>query len=174
MNESCRPFLVLGLGNELLGDDAVGIHIVRQLQARLPQEVECIVSALSGFALLDFLVGRRKVAIVDCYIPREGMADEILELRPQDWEITPAPCPHYAGIGELHQWMQALQPDFPAELRIFCVPVCDSATVREGLTEEVAARLAETVEAIERAIRSWFRECSQIECHSARSAIRRK
>lgn len=158
MNESCRPFLVLGLGNELLGDDAVGIHIVRHLQARLPEEVECMVSALSGFALLDLFVGRRKVAVVDCYIPDEGAAGEMLELRPQDWGVARAPCPHYAGIGELCRWLEALALDFPTEVKVFCVPVRDSFTVREGLTAEVAARLEETVEAIEGAIRSWLRE----------------
>lgn len=158
MNDSCRPFLVLGLGNELLGDDAVGIHIVRQLQARLPEEVECIASTLSGFALLEFFVGRRKVAVVDCYIPGEGVAGKIREFRLQDWEVARASCPHHAGIGELCRWLEALALDFPTEVKVFCVPVRDSFTVREGLTAEVAARLEETVEAIEGAIRSWLRE----------------
>jgi len=158
MNENCRPFLVLGLGNELLGDDAVGIHIVRQLQARLPEDVDCMVSALSGFALLDLFVGRRKVAVVDCYVPGEDAQGEIVELRPQDWEVSGAPCPHYAGIGELHRWMEALTLDFPTEVRVFCVPVRDPLTVREGLSVEVAARLEQTVEAIASAIRAWLTE----------------
>jgi hydrogenase maturation protease len=61
-----RPILVLGLGNILLRDEGVGVHVVRALEHRtLPPNVEVVDGATAGFALVDVLADRRKVIVVD-------------------------------------------------------------------------------------------------------------
>jgi hydrogenase maturation protease len=54
MTASAETVLIVGTGNELLGDEGLGIHVVRSLVARtsLPAHVEVIEA---GTALLDLL-----------------------------------------------------------------------------------------------------------------------
>lgn len=65
---SPRHTVVVGLGNEIVGDDGVGIWVARELSQILQErtDVEVVPLPWAGFALLDVLVGRRCAAIVDC------------------------------------------------------------------------------------------------------------
>jgi hydrogenase maturation protease len=62
------PNVVIGLGNEIAGDDGIGIHVARNLSRILQDrpEVEVVPLPWAGFALLDELVGRQQAAIIDC------------------------------------------------------------------------------------------------------------
>jgi hydrogenase maturation protease len=62
------PNVVIGLGNEIAGDDGAGIEVARILSRDLANNDEIDVVALpwAGFALLDVLRGRKRAAIVDC------------------------------------------------------------------------------------------------------------
>ena len=62
------PSVVVGLGNEIAGDDGVGIHVARILKRRLKDvpDVDVVALPWAGLALLDVLRGRTRVAIVDC------------------------------------------------------------------------------------------------------------
>lgn len=63
-----RPNVVVGLGNEIVGDDGVGICVARELSQILQErtDVEVVPLPWAGFALLDVLVGRQCAAIIDC------------------------------------------------------------------------------------------------------------
>ncbi|MFO7966166.1 MAG: hydrogenase maturation protease [Archaeoglobaceae archaeon] len=57
---------VIGIGNILLGDEGVGVRVVEELnKGDLPENVEIHDGATSGMALLNFLVDKDKVIIVD-------------------------------------------------------------------------------------------------------------
>jgi hydrogenase maturation protease len=58
--------LVLGLGNVLMGDEGVGVHVVRALEKHpLPANVECLDGGTGGFVLLEPLQSAGRVLIVD-------------------------------------------------------------------------------------------------------------
>ena len=58
--------LVLGLGNVLLGDEGVGVHVVRALeQHALPAGVECLDGGTGGFVLLEPLESAERIILVD-------------------------------------------------------------------------------------------------------------
>ena len=63
-----RPILVLGIGNLLLRDEGVGVHVAQALNgthACLPPEVDVVDGATAGFGLVEILAGRRKVIVID-------------------------------------------------------------------------------------------------------------
>src|SRR5258708_33429700 len=64
---SNRPkTLVLGLGNILMGDEGVGVHVVRALQAHaLPPDVECLDGGTGGFILLEPLESAHRIILID-------------------------------------------------------------------------------------------------------------
>jgi hydrogenase maturation protease len=75
--------LVLGIGNILLRDEGVGVHVVQAMtdQAargtlRLPEDVELVDGGTFGIDLLDTIAGRRKVIVVDAvHVTAEESAD---------------------------------------------------------------------------------------------------
>jgi hydrogenase maturation protease len=58
--------LVLGLGNVLMGDEGIGVHVVRALeQHALPEGVECLDGGTGGFILLEPLQSADRIVLVD-------------------------------------------------------------------------------------------------------------
>jgi hydrogenase maturation protease len=58
--------LVLGLGNVIMGDEGVGVHVVRALtQHPLPPGVECLDGGTGGFILLEPLQNADGIILID-------------------------------------------------------------------------------------------------------------
>ena len=61
-----QPVLVLGLGNLLLGDDAVGLRMLEVLRSEpADPSVEFMDGGTQGIALVGYLANRRSVLILD-------------------------------------------------------------------------------------------------------------
>jgi hydrogenase maturation protease len=58
--------LVIGLGNEALGDDGIGVHVARVLASRpLPPHVQVREGGTAGYALVGWLEGVQRLVLVD-------------------------------------------------------------------------------------------------------------
>ena len=58
--------LVLGLGNVIMGDEGIGVHVVRALgQKALPQNIECLDGGTGGFILLEPLQTADHIILID-------------------------------------------------------------------------------------------------------------
>lgn len=58
--------LVLGLGNVIMGDEGVGVHVVRALEKHtLPANVECLDGGTGGFILLEPLQNAGRIILID-------------------------------------------------------------------------------------------------------------
>ena len=61
-----RKTLVLGLGNIIMGDEGIGVHVVRALeQHSLPAGVECLDGGTGGFILLEPLQNADRILMID-------------------------------------------------------------------------------------------------------------
>jgi hydrogenase maturation protease len=56
--------LILGMGNPILSDDGVGLHVARALDGRFAGTDVCT-SALIGLGLLDIVAGYDQVFVID-------------------------------------------------------------------------------------------------------------
>ena len=62
--------LVLGLGNVIMGDEGVGVHVVRAVEKQLAEHplagaVECLDGGTGGFTLLGPLQSARRIILID-------------------------------------------------------------------------------------------------------------
>ena len=58
--------LVLGVGNILLGDEGIGVHVVRELEKKkLPGNVELMDAGTALFSIVHLLEKRKKVIVID-------------------------------------------------------------------------------------------------------------
>ncbi|SPE22630.1 Ni,Fe-hydrogenase maturation factor (hya operon) [Candidatus Sulfotelmatomonas gaucii] len=63
---SLKKTLVLGLGNVIMGDEGVGVHVVRALEKHtLPAGVECLDGGTGGFILLEPLQNADRIILID-------------------------------------------------------------------------------------------------------------
>jgi hydrogenase maturation protease len=69
---------IIGIGNVLTGDDAIGPHVVRVVEARyaLPDDVQVIDAGTPGYDLTAFMAGLDAVLLVDA-VKAKGPAGEL-------------------------------------------------------------------------------------------------
>jgi len=64
--ENKKSILILGIGNLLLKDEGVGVHIVNRIKEMpLPPDVEVMDGGTMGIDLLYYIEGREKVVVID-------------------------------------------------------------------------------------------------------------
>jgi len=66
-NTSPKKIVVLGIGNELLSDEGIGVHVVRELKKMniLPTEIEVIEGGTEGFGLINIIIESDRLIIID-------------------------------------------------------------------------------------------------------------
>ena len=137
--------LVLGLGNELLGDDAIGILAARELAKELSGEADIVESSLSGVALLDLFVGYEKAIIIDA-VKMEGFSPgTIMEFDLSELRSVRSPSPHFTGLPELIALAAEMKLHFPGEIKIFAVQADDPYTVGGAMSQPVKDALDDLV-----------------------------
>ena len=62
-----KKILILGLGNTLLSDDGVGVHVVKRLQSRLLDrcDIVCVEGGTLGLSLLTQMAGTKGFIAID-------------------------------------------------------------------------------------------------------------
>jgi hydrogenase maturation protease len=144
--------LIVAVGNDLLGDDAVGVRAGLALQAEgLPVEA----STRSGLALLDHIEGVRRVLLIDSQTTggTPGTIHEFV-LTPS---VVRSPSPHYLGYGEAVAVGQAVGLDLPDEIRVLAVERSEATDIGAGLSEPVRAALPVLVQRAREIVRGWSR-----------------
>ena len=69
-NNDKEKTLVLGLGNVLMGDEGIGVYVVRNVEERLAQhpplgDLECLDGGTGGFTLLEPLENADRIILID-------------------------------------------------------------------------------------------------------------
>lgn len=82
--------LVLGLGNPILTDDGVGIHVVRAAASQCSQLDSLVFAEASvgGLRLLDLLIDYDRVILVDAIQTSEGQPGDIYRVNPGDLQTS--------------------------------------------------------------------------------------
>jgi len=82
--ERSRTVLVLGLGNEILGDDAIGLLASRHLAARLGDRVDHAEACVANLDLLPVIAGYRRVIVLDAFLSPTSPAGTAVRATPAD------------------------------------------------------------------------------------------
>jgi len=145
------PVLVVGCGNLLRGDDAVGPLVIRRLQERgVPGHVELADAGTAGMDVAFRMRGRAKVVVVDAAL--SGAAPGTV-VRVPGQELAELPPAH--GVDQhSFRWSHALAVGrwllgeaYPRDVVVFLV---EAASTEPGadLTPAVAAGLERVVDQV--------------------------
>ena len=143
--------LILGLGNDLLTDDSIGLRIADSLQERFLDEgwVDVRKSGEAGLALLDSIAGFDALLIVDAIQTGKAAAGCFHRFEGGELKALPIRSPHFVGLAEVLALGHALGLSMPSRVRILAIEVFDPFTVGEELTPALGAALPSLVTQIE-------------------------
>ena len=147
--------LVLGLGNDFAGDDAVGVLVARALLLEFEDVADVVESASAGLALLEVLAGYDRAVIVDSVVTGRVPAGTITEMGLDEVGRVVAPSVHQAGLPKLAAVAARLGLTFPSTARVLAVEVVDPYTLGAGLSPPVADAVEELVRRVREQVRAW-------------------
>jgi len=79
-----KDTVIIGIGNILLQDDGVGVHVIKKLEnEELPSTIELVDGGTSTLDMLGYFMDYGKVIVVDCL--RSGLKPgTIYKIKPED------------------------------------------------------------------------------------------
>ncbi len=153
---------VLGLGNPVLADDAVGLHVAAEVERLLGENpiagVTVLTSTRAGFELINLLTGFTHALIIDC-----------LEL--------PYPCPghirrldlgslsgsarlvgvHDISVADAFELASTLGTGMPGTVEIYAVEGGDTQTLSEEMTPAIAAAVQPLARTLHARANEWVK-----------------
>ncbi|MCB1051804.1 MAG: hydrogenase maturation protease [Acidobacteria bacterium] len=143
------PFetLIVGLGNVLLGDEGVGVHIVRELEGgQLPIGVETLDGGTGGFHLLGPLCQAHRIVFIDATMDGrpEGTIQRIEPQFAEDYPNTLSA--HDIGIKDMLDALHLIGQRVPVVLITISIQLMSGLSVE--LSEPIAAAAQRVVEMV--------------------------
>ena len=146
--------LVVGVGNAMRGDDAVGLEVARLLEGTLPPTVSLRICEGEPVALLDMWTGCERVVLVDAMVS----GAEPGTVRTFDAVASPLPpelsgtSTHLLGVGEAIELARTLGR-LPGRIEVFAI---EAARLDAG--EPLSAPVAAAAMVVATSIREALRE----------------
>ena len=109
MQRTTPRVLLIGIGNLLMGDEGVGIHLVKRLsQTSLPDRLEVLDGGTGGFHLMEYFESYQNVILVDATLDgNEAGTIRLIEPRFTS-DFPPAMSTHDIGLKDLLNGLQVL------------------------------------------------------------------
>lgn len=130
--------LILGIGNILMGDEGIGVHVINSLEKSvLPADTELLDGGVGSFLLLEPMQDAKRVILIDATIDGQK-AGSVRRLRPKistDYPTTLTA--HDIGLKDLLDafYLMGKVPD----VTLFAVSISDLQDMEMELSPELAA-----------------------------------
>ena len=144
--------LILGLGNEILGDDAFGLVVARSLLGtQAAGKADIVPCAASGFRLLDYLDGYDRAILVDSYLNIERPLGEVLEFELEDAKgPLPSSGSHFFSFPQAVAAGRAMGMRLPTRLKAYCAVIHGYEFSDKGISEALKPAVEEIVKRVMR------------------------
>lgn len=165
MNSVPKRILVIGMGNDIMGDDAAGLAAARRLEEKLNPGGGidfCLISS-AGFVLMDIMEGYEKVLVLDSMLSDGGSTGSIRELENTELMGKYSGSPHYTGLPEIIELAKRLAMDFPDELKALVIGINEKGILRKGLSNAIEEKIPTFTEKAAQIIYNWQKEPKALE-----------
>ena len=146
-----QPILILGIGNILLGDEGVGVHVVREMEKNeYPDHVEILDGGTGGFHLLSVFQQFKKIILIDASLDN-GKPGTINLFKPKySIDFPKVLSSHDIGLKDLIESSALL--GFMPEVSLITVSINNDQPINMELSEEVKASIPEVIALIDKII----------------------
>ena len=148
MNSRTVPkTLILGLGNVIMGDEGVGVHVVRAVEKHSrPAGVECLDGGTGGFILLEPLQNADRIFLIDAAADGNAIGT-VTRTRPRfSSDYPPTLTAHDIGVKDLLDafYMQGGSRD----VILYAITIDPHQPIRMTLSNECARAASEAEQRI--------------------------
>jgi len=140
--------IVLGIGNLILGDDGVGVHVANELKKCINSPNITVDEAITGgMNLLDLILGYEKAIIIDAVKSKDSKPGEVKRIDISDFTTMHSCNPHDVSLIEAIEMAKKLGEDkIPKEIIIIGVMMKEiPCEFGEDLSEKIAAAVPKAV-----------------------------
>jgi hydrogenase maturation protease len=141
--------IVLGVGNQILGDDGVGIHVVNELKKQIRNPNITVDEAITGgMNLLELLLGYDKAIIVDAVKTKDGENGEVKRIPLGDFSTMHSCNPHDVSLIEAIEMAKKIGEDrIPREIIVIGITMKEiPCEFGEKLSNKIAAAVPKAVD----------------------------
>ena len=150
-----KSTLILALGNDLLGDDAVGIHAARELRKEYADAVDIVEAAVGGYALLDYIEGYERVLLLDAVATGRVKPGTVMELAREDFGPADSTSPHHVGLPEVFALADRLSIPLPHDFRIIVIEIRQPEVLSQSLSPEIQKALPALIDRAALMLNEW-------------------
>jgi hydrogenase maturation protease len=138
--------LILGLGNPLLGDDAIGLLVAGRVRERLQgrDDVDVQEDEAGGLRLMERLTGYQRAIIVDAIVSG-GAPGTIRRLESGDVPTQRTAIAHGIDLPRALELGRALGLAMPSQVRVVAIEAASVLEFRRDMTPAVAEALEPAV-----------------------------
>lgn len=145
-----KPTVIVGIGNPVLTDDGVGVHISRRLAVALADRTDVDVTEIyvGGMSLMETLVGYDRAIIIDAMESGHNPG-AVYQLTNHDLvETKNSVCAHNTSLSAALDVGRLLNLPLPRSIEIWGIEPQDVRTFGEALTGAVAEAVPRVVDGI--------------------------
>jgi len=146
--------LILGVGNYLMSDDGLSVHVLERLQNSnlIPQEIEMVDGGTCGLDLLQYLEGVTNLIIIDAVNQRGGVPGTIIRLQGDQVPVylSLKISPHDIGLPDLLATAK-LRDLYPENIVVLGIQPA-SLELSVDLSPQVAEKVDDLIELIVREV----------------------
>jgi hydrogenase maturation protease len=145
--------LILGIGNILMGDEGIGVHVVYEVgKAELPHGVDWLDGGTGSFLLLEPMQNAGKVILIDATIDGER-AGTIRRLRPKYSADYPRTLTaHDIGLKDLLDAFYLMGTTAP-EVTLYAISIPPLQDMRMEMSPELTAIVPKVAEMVTNEVR---------------------
>jgi hydrogenase maturation protease len=152
-----NSFLILGIGNILMRDEGVGIHVISRLEKEELKGIDILDGGTGGFHLLEILQSYKTVIIVDASLDAFPPG-HVRILRPEYAEDFPKQLSaHEFGLRDLID--SALVLGYLPEVYLVAISISNFRELGMALSSEAESSIPEAIQCIKRIINSLKLHC---------------
>lgn len=143
---------IICFGNEIMNDDAAGLHVARRLRELLDRgelEADVIESAVAGYDLIEMMRDWDRVVLVEAVKLADTQVGEVLRLDPKTEAAPLRLCAlRDAGVNTMLTAGEKLGYRMPTDVVLVGIQVEDLCTFGTTLGPAVAAAIPRAVERV--------------------------
>ena len=143
MTPSPPRTLILGLGNVLMSDEGVGVHVVREIEKHsLPPGVECLDGGTGGFLLLEPMQQADRIIMIDAAADGNPIGTVTRTIPRFARDYPPTLTAHDVGVKDLLDLFYML--DGEPDVTLYAITIDPRQPISLDLSPvvEAAAKLA--------------------------------
>ena len=145
--DKSNSFLILGVGNYLMGDEGVGVHLIQEMsKVDLPDYVDILDGGTGGFLLLDCFEAYKSVIFVDATMDKKDEGTISL-IRPKFASDFPSALSvHDVGLKDMIEavYLMETKPD----IHLFTISIKEITPMTVELNSKVKQAIPDAISQI--------------------------